>query len=67
MSNDMKHQQSINDEWLRERVDEALNDPRPSVLAREVFRRLREYRVAIALDTLSHRWRPTSKKPRSSV
>jgi antitoxin ParD1/3/4 len=29
------------DEWLRRSVDEALNDPRPSLPAREVFARLR--------------------------
>jgi antitoxin ParD1/3/4 len=29
------------DEWLRRSVDEALNDPRPSMPAREVFARLR--------------------------
>jgi antitoxin ParD1/3/4 len=28
------------DEWLRERVDEAMADPRPNIPAREVFRRL---------------------------
>jgi len=30
-------------EWLRERVDEAFADPRPSVPASDVFKRLREH------------------------
>lgn len=30
------------DEWLRRKVDQAFADPRPSVPAQEVFRRLRE-------------------------
>jgi antitoxin ParD1/3/4 len=30
-------------EWLRQRVDEALSDPRPSVPARTVFKRLRDH------------------------
>ncbi len=29
--------------WLRQRVDEAFADPRPSVPARTVFKRLREH------------------------
>jgi len=29
------------DDWLRQRVDESFADPRPSVPAREVFKRLR--------------------------
>jgi hypothetical protein len=29
-------------EWLRRHVDEALTDQRPSIPAREVFRRLRD-------------------------
>ena len=31
------------DEWLRQRVDESLNDPRPSRPAGEVFKRLRAH------------------------
>jgi antitoxin ParD1/3/4 len=31
------------DEWLRQRVDEALADPRPNVPARDVFKRLRDH------------------------
>jgi antitoxin ParD1/3/4 len=31
------------DEWLRRRVEEAFADPRPSIPARKVFERLREY------------------------
>jgi antitoxin ParD1/3/4 len=34
------------DEWLRQRIDEAMADPRPSVPAREVFRRLRDHHAA---------------------
>ena len=30
-------------EWLRERVDEAFADPRPSLPASDVFKRLREH------------------------
>jgi antitoxin ParD1/3/4 len=30
-------------DWLRRAVDESLNDPRPSVPAREVFKRLRAH------------------------
>jgi antitoxin ParD1/3/4 len=33
---------AVND-WLRQRVDEALADPRPNVPARDVFKRLREH------------------------
>ena len=33
---------AVND-WLRQRVDEALADPRPSVPARTVFKRLRAH------------------------
>jgi antitoxin ParD1/3/4 len=29
-------------DWLRQRVDESLSDPRPSAPARQVFKRLRE-------------------------
>ena len=31
------------DDWLRERVNEALADPRPSIPAREVFKQLRAH------------------------
>lgn len=31
------------DDWLRQRVDESLADPRPDVPAREVFKRLRDH------------------------
>ena len=31
------------DDWLRQRVAEALADPRPNVPARKVFKRLREH------------------------
>ena len=31
------------DTWIKERVDEALADPRPNVPAREVFKRLRKH------------------------
>ena len=31
------------DDWLRQRVDEALADPRPSVPARSVFKQLRQH------------------------
>jgi antitoxin ParD1/3/4 len=34
------------DDWLRQRVDEAFADPRPSVPAREVFARLRRHHEA---------------------
>ena len=30
-------------EWLRQQVDQSLNDPRPSVPARDVFKRLRAH------------------------
>jgi antitoxin ParD1/3/4 len=30
-------------DWLRQRVDEAMSDPRPSRPAREVFKRLRAH------------------------
>jgi antitoxin ParD1/3/4 len=31
------------DDWLRERIEEALADPRPNVPARDVFERLRQH------------------------
>jgi antitoxin ParD1/3/4 len=31
------------DDWLRERIEEALTDPRPNVPARDVFERLRQH------------------------
>lgn len=34
------------DEWMRQRIDEALSDPRSNVPAREVFERLREHHAA---------------------
>ena len=30
------------DDWLRERIEEALTDPRPNMPARDVFERLRQ-------------------------
>ena len=30
-------------DWLRQRVDESLNDPRPNIPAREVFSHLRKH------------------------
>ncbi len=36
------------DDWLRQRVDEAFADPRPSVPARDVFKRLRERHAGAA-------------------
>jgi antitoxin ParD1/3/4 len=37
-----REEAAVND-WLRQRVDEALADPRPNVPARDVFKRLREH------------------------
>jgi antitoxin ParD1/3/4 len=37
-----REEAAVND-WLRRRVDESLADPRPSLPAREVFRRLRTH------------------------
>lgn len=37
-----REEAAIND-WLRERVDAAFADPRPSIPAREVFKRLRAH------------------------
>ena len=34
------------DDWLRQRVDDALADPRPSVPAEDVFKRLRKHHAA---------------------
>lgn len=34
------------DEWMRQRIDEALSDPRPNVPAADVFKRLREHHAA---------------------
>lgn len=31
------------DEWMRRQIDESLNDPRPSVSAKDVVRRLRAH------------------------
>ena len=30
-------------DWMRQRVDESLRDPRPNIPARRVFKRLREH------------------------
>lgn len=35
-----REEAAVND-WLRQRVQEALDDPRPAIPARTVFRRLR--------------------------
>ena len=37
-----REEAALND-WLRQRVDEAFNDPRPNVPARDVFKRLRDH------------------------
>jgi hypothetical protein len=41
-------------DWMRQRVDESLADPRPNIPARTVFKRLREmhahYRAWAATD-----------------
>jgi antitoxin ParD1/3/4 len=37
-----REEEAIND-WMRRRVEEAFTDPRPSVPARDVFRRLRQH------------------------
>lgn len=37
-----REEAAVND-WLRQRVDEALSDPRPNIPARDVFRRLRAH------------------------
>jgi antitoxin ParD1/3/4 len=42
----LDREDSAIDGWLRERIDEALADPRPNVPAREVFARLREHHAA---------------------
>src|SRR4051812_25886849 len=34
------------DDWLRQRVDAALNDPRPSIPAADVFNRVRKLHAA---------------------
>jgi len=34
-------------EWLRQQVDEAFADPKPSMPAREVFKRLREHHAEL--------------------
>jgi antitoxin ParD1/3/4 len=38
-------------DWLRQRVDAAFADPRPSVPARDVFRRLRRHHAKQAKET----------------
>jgi antitoxin ParD1/3/4 len=37
-------------DWLRQRVDESLADPRPSVPARDVFKRLRKHHAVRVKD-----------------
>ena len=37
-----REEAAIND-WLRQRVDEAMADPRPNIPARKVFKRLRDH------------------------
>jgi antitoxin ParD1/3/4 len=39
-----REEAALND-WLRQRVDEAFADPRPSVPAAEVFQRLRDHHL----------------------
>ncbi len=36
------------DEWMRQKVEEALNDPEPDILAEEVFAELRARNAALA-------------------
>jgi antitoxin ParD1/3/4 len=38
----LDREEAVLDDWLRQRVDEALADPRPDMPAREVFKRLRK-------------------------
>ncbi|HLG48870.1 MAG TPA: type II toxin-antitoxin system ParD family antitoxin [Reyranella sp.] len=38
------------DEWLRQRVDEAFEDPRPNVPAEEVFKRLKSHHARRTKD-----------------
>jgi hypothetical protein len=42
MSRTSREESALND-WLRQRVNAAFADPRPSVPVRAVFKRLREY------------------------
>jgi antitoxin ParD1/3/4 len=35
----------LND-WLREKIDESLSDPRPSIPAKDVFKRLKAHHAA---------------------
>jgi antitoxin ParD1/3/4 len=39
----LDREEAAMDEWLRQRVDEALADPRPNIPAREVFKRIRAH------------------------
>jgi antitoxin ParD1/3/4 len=39
----LDREEAVLDDWLRQRVDEALADPRPDMPAREVFERLRKH------------------------
>jgi antitoxin ParD1/3/4 len=41
----LDREEAVLDDWLRQRVDEALADPRPAMPAREVFERLRKHHV----------------------
>ena len=50
-----REEAALND-WLRQRVDEAFADPRPSRPAREVFERLRD-----------HHARQITAKPREAI
>ena len=42
----LDREDAVLDELMRQRIDEALTDPRPNVPAREVFARLREHHAA---------------------
>lgn len=39
----LDREESALDEWMRQRIDESLADPRPNIPATEVFRRLRAH------------------------
>jgi hypothetical protein len=47
-------------EWLRQRVDEAIRDPRPNVPARKVFKRLRDHHSSGRPGAARSRSRPSS-------
>jgi antitoxin ParD1/3/4 len=38
----LEREEGALNEWMRERIKEAMEDPRPSIPAQEVFKRLRE-------------------------